>query len=136
MRLAAVPFIVADAQGSQQPEATAAGWAGPALTTSVRPRVIPKADLALWRRLRDAGFSEAEAEERVLEDWRHRWALGCVARVTGELFRRAVPAWLVLELVTAWAAVYFGLDEDSTAGAVDWVAAREVERRRGARRAS
>src|SRR5690606_7315972 len=136
MRLAAVPFIVADAQGSQQPEATAAGWAGPALTTSVRPRVIPKADLALWRRLRDAGFSEAEAEERVMEDWRRRWALGCVARVTGELFRRAVPAWLVLELVTAWAAVYFGLDEDITAGAVDWVAAREVERRRGARRAS
>lgn len=129
--MAAVSFIVADAQGSQQPEARAAGWAGPALTTSVRPRVIPKADLALWRRLRDAGSSEAEAEERVMEDWRRRWALGCVARVTGILFSRGVDPALAYELVVAWAEVHFELDAETVASAIDWVAERELQRRGG-----
>jgi len=108
----------------------------PSFRHEVIPKNIPKVDVWRFIKLLRSGVPQDEAEEIVMQDWRERWARGCVARVTGELFRRAVPAWLVFELVTAWAAVYFGLDEDITAGAVDWVAAREVERRRGARRAS
>lgn len=101
------------------------------LTTSVRPRTIPKADLALWRRLRAAGVAADEAEERVMADWRRRFGLGCVARVTGELFRKGVSPVLVVELVTAWAGVHFDLDEGDTMSCIDWVAQRELQRRGG-----
>jgi len=78
-----------------------------------------------------SGVPQDEAEEIVMQDWRERWARGCVARVTGTLFSRGVDPVLAYELVVAWAEAHFELDAEAVAGAIDWVAERELQQRGG-----
>src|SRR5690606_25875157 len=97
----------------------------------VIPKNIPKVDVWRFINLLRSGVPREEAEDIVMQDWRRRFGLGCVARVTGELFRKGVAPVLVVELVTAWAGAHFDLDADDTMSCIDWVAQRELQRRGG-----
>lgn len=97
----------------------------------VIPKNIPKVDVWRFMKLLRSGVPREEAEEIVMQDWRERWARGCVARVTGTLFSRGVDPALAYELVAAWAEVNFELDAETVARAIDWVAERELQRRGG-----
>lgn len=97
----------------------------------VIPKNIPKVDVWRFINLLRSGVPREEAEDIVMQDWRRRFGLGCVARVTGELFRKGVSPVLVVELVTAWAGAHLDLDADDTMSCIDWVAQRELQRRGG-----
>ena len=100
----------------------------------VIPKNIPKADVRRFIKLLRSGVPQDEAEEIVMQDWRERWARGCGACVAGQLLSRRVSARLTLALVTDWAQSEYGMSADAVQETVEWVAARELERRGGVRR--
>lgn len=66
-----------------------------------------------------------------MQDWRDRYARACVASVAGQLLALRFDPERMLAIVTGWAAYEHGLDADEVRDTVEYVAERELQRRRG-----